>query len=180
MNFQSLNFAGAYLIQPERHEDERGYFMRTWCRETFARVIGNVDFVQFSRSFNRRTGTLRGLHFQAAPFGESKLIQCIRGGIYDVIVDIRPHSPTWGQWQAVELTEENGTAIFIPDGFAHGFQTLEDNSEITYQISPFYKPEAARGIKWNDRALNVRWPLPVSVISARDCEWPNLAAARAA
>jgi dTDP-4-dehydrorhamnose 3,5-epimerase len=180
MRFQKLDLAGAYLVQPERHEDERGYFARTWCRETFAREIGDVDFVQTSQSFNRRAGTLRGLHFQAAPFSESKLVRCIRGAIYDVIVDIRPQSPSCGQWQAVELTEENGASLFIPDGFAHGFQTLEDNAEVAYQISAYYRPEAARGIRWNDRTLNVRWPLPVSTMSVRDREWPDFATARAA
>jgi dTDP-4-dehydrorhamnose 3,5-epimerase len=180
MKFHALELAGAYLITPERIEDERGHFVRTWCREEFQRNIGDVAFVQSSQSFNRQAGTLRGLHFQAAPYGEAKLVRCIRGAIYDVIVDIRPDSPSYGRWLGRELSEENGQALFIPDGFAHGFQTLEDGSEVSYQISTYYYGEAARGIRWNDRTLNIRWPLPVGMMSARDREWPDLATVRAA
>jgi len=180
MKFQTLELAGVYLIEPERVEDERGYFVRTWCRDEFQRNIGDIAFVQSSQSFNRRAGTLRGLHFQAAPHGEAKLVRCSRGAIYDVIVDIRPDSPSYGCWLGRELSEENGQALFIPDGFAHGFQTLDEGSEVCYQISTNYRPEAARGIRWNDRTLNIRWPLPVSLMSARDRDWPDLATARAA
>ena len=180
MQFHALELAGAYLIVPERMEDERGYFMRTWCRETFHETIGDVDFVQASASFNRRAGTLRGLHFQAAPHGEAKLVRCTRGAIYDVIVDIRPESRSYGRWLGFELSAENGESLFIPVGFAHGFQTLDDASEVSYQISTYYRPDAARGIRWNDRMLNIRWPLPVSTMSVRDREWPDFATARAA
>jgi dTDP-4-dehydrorhamnose 3,5-epimerase len=180
MEFRALDLSGAYLIVPRRIEDERGYFVRTWCRDEFRRGIGDVEFVQASQSYNRLAGTLRGLHFQAAPHGEAKLVRCGRGAIYDVIVDIRPDSPTYGRWLGRELSEQNGEALFIPDGFAHGFQTLDDGSEISYQISTYYRPEAARGIRWNDRTLDIRWPLPVSAMSARDREWPDLATARAA
>jgi dTDP-4-dehydrorhamnose 3,5-epimerase len=180
MKFRALELAGAYLIAPERVEDERGYFMRTWCRDEFQRNIGDTTFVQSSQSFNRKAGTLRGLHFQAAPHGETKLVRCARGAIFDVIADLRPDSPTYGRWLGCELSGENGHALFIPDGFAHGFQTLEDESEVLYQISSFYNADAARGIRWNDRTLNIRWPLPVGTMSARDREWPDLATARAA
>lgn len=180
MKFQALELAGAFLITPERVEDDRGHFVRTWCRDEFRRNIGDLSFVQSSQSFNRLAGTLRGLHFQVAPHGEAKLVRCSRGAIYDVIVDIRPDSPGYGRWLGVELSEENGHGLFIPDGFAHGFQTLEDGSEVSYQISAYYRGDAARGIRWNDRTLNIRWPLQVGLMSARDREWPDLAAARAA
>lgn len=180
MKFHALELAGAYLITPERVEDERGHFVRTWCRDEFRRSIGDIAFVQASQSFNRQAGTLRGLHFQAAPHGEAKLVRCSRGAIYDVIVDIRPDSTSYGRWLGRELSEENGQALYIPDGFAHGFQTLEDASEVSYQISSYYRADLARGIRWNDRTLNIRWPLPVGMMSARDREWPDFAAARAA
>jgi dTDP-4-dehydrorhamnose 3,5-epimerase len=154
--------------------------VRIWCHDEFCRNIGDIAFVQASQSFNRRAGTLRGLHFQASPHSEAKLVRCTRGAIYDVIVDIRPGSPSHGRWLGRELREETGEALFIPEGFAHGFQTLEDGSEVAYQISSYHRPEAARGIRWNDRILNIHWPLPVSMMSARDREWPDFATARAA
>jgi dTDP-4-dehydrorhamnose 3,5-epimerase len=180
MRFKALDLAGAYLIEPERHEDERGFFVRTWCREEFARHIGNIGFVQSSQSYNRLAGTLRGLHFQAPPFAETKLVRCIRGAAYDVIADIRPSSPTYGQWLGIELTEENGLAVLIPEGLAHGFQTLRDGTALSYQISAFHRPEAARGIRWDDPAFGVRWPMPISAISIRDRAWPDFALERAA
>lgn len=180
MRFIALDVAGVYLIEPERREDERGYFVRTWCSEEFARHVGKIDFVQTSQSFNRRAGTLRGLHFQAPPFAETKLVRCIRGAAYDVVADIRPHSPTFGRWLSAELSEDNGLAILIPEGLAHGFQTLRDGTELAYQISAFHWPSAARGIRWDDQAFGIVWPLPVSVISDRDRKWPNFVAERAA
>ena len=180
MRFTPLNLAGAYLIEPERHEDERGHFMRTWCSEEFARHVGKIFFVQNSQSFNRRAGTLRGLHYQVAPFSETKLVRCIRGAAFDVIVDVRPTSPTCGKWLGIELSEENGRSILIPEGLAHGFQTLRDATELSYQISSQYRPDAARGIRWNDPALRIDWPLPVSAISERDQAWPDFALERAA
>ena len=130
MNFRELDLPGVYLITPTRNEYERGHFMRTWCRDTFSREIGPVEFVQTSQSYNRRAGTLRGLHYQRAPYGEAKLVRCIRGGIYDVVADIRPSSPTYGHWLGVELSQANGEALFIPEGLAHGFQTLDDDTEV--------------------------------------------------
>jgi len=175
-----LELPGAWLVLPERVEDERGYFVRTWCRREFSEAVGEIDFVQSSVSFNRRAGTVRGLHYQADPFSETKLVRCARGAIYDVIVDMRRDSPTCGHWLGVELNEENGQALLVPEGFAHGFQTLRDGTEILYQISQYYIPAAARGIRFDDPALAVRWPLPVAVISERDRAWPDFRAAQAA
>ncbi len=173
MKFTPLRLGGAYQIDPVRHEDERGYFVRTWCKREFGDVIGDIEFVQTSQSYNRVAGTLRGLHFQENPFGETKLVRCIRGSIFDVIVDIRPKSPSFGQWLGIELSAENGRALLIPEGFAHGFQTLRDDTEVAYHISTYHRPEAARGIRWNDKAIGVVWPLPVTVISSRDRSWPD-------
>jgi dTDP-4-dehydrorhamnose 3,5-epimerase len=180
MNFRELELPGVHLITPTRSEDERGHFMRTWCRDTFARAIGPVEFVQASQSYNRRAGTVRGLHYQRAPYGEAKLVRCIRGAIYDVVADIRPGSPTYGHWLGRELSKANGEALFIPEGLAHGFQTLDDDSEVAYQISAEYRPEMAGGVRWNDRTLNIRWPIPVTVMSRRDMELPDLATVCAA
>lgn len=180
MNFRELELPGVFLIESPRSEDERGHFMRTWCRDEFAEAIGPVEFVQASQSYNRRTGTLRGLHYQRAPYGEAKLVRCIRGAIFDVVADIRSDSPTYGHWLGVELTAAAGNALFIPEGLAHGFQTLEDESEVFYQISAAYRPEMAGGVRWNDRTLNIRWPLPVTVMSRRDMELPDLATVCAA
>jgi dTDP-4-dehydrorhamnose 3,5-epimerase len=180
MNFKELELAGVQLIAPTRSEDERGYFMRTWCRDEFARAIGNVEFVQASQSYNRRAGTVRGLHYQLAPYGEAKLVRCIRGSVYDVVADICPSSPTYGQWIGIELSQSNGHALFIPEGLAHGFQTLDDDTELAYQISAVYRPEMAGGVRWNDRTLNIRWPLPVTMMSRRDMELPDLATVCAA
>ena len=180
MKFVRLAIDGAWQIVPTRSEDERGYFMRTWCREAFAEAIGPVDFVQTSQSYNRQAGTLRGLHYQRAPHGEAKLVRCIRGAIYDVIADIRPQSRTYGHWLAFDLSQDNGHALFIPEGVAHGFQTLEDESEVAYQISAPYRADMAAGVRWNDRTLNIDWPLRVSVMSRRDMELPDLATACAA
>lgn len=180
MNFQELDLPGVFLVRCARSEDERGHFMRTWCRDEFTRAVGPVEFVQASQSYNRRAGTLRGLHYQRAPYGESKLVRCIRGAIYDVVADIRPDSPTYGRWIGVELEASSGDAVFIPEGLAHGFQALDDDSEVAYQISAAYRPEMAAGVRWNDRTLNIRWPLPVTVISPRDMELPDLATVCAA
>lgn len=180
MNFEPLAIEGAYLIAPTRSEDERGYFMRTWCRDEFAAAIGAIEFVQASQSFNKRAGTLRGLHYQRAPYGEAKLVRCVRGAVYDVIADLRPQSRTYGRWLAFELNQDNGHALFIPEGVAHGFQTMEDESEVAYQISTPYRAEMAAGVRWNDPTLNIDWPLRVTVMSRRDMELPDLATVCAA
>jgi dTDP-4-dehydrorhamnose 3,5-epimerase len=168
MIFVETTLKGAYLIEPERIEDDRGFFARTFCQKEFEVHGLNPNMLQCSISFNKMKGTLRGLHYQANPHEEAKLIRCTRGAIYDVIVDLRPESPTYRQWIAVELTQENRTAVYVPEGFAHGFQTLMDNAEVYYQISQFHHPEAARGVRWNDPAFGITWPEDKRIISSRD------------
>lgn len=168
MIFRQTELAGVVVIEPERHEDVRGYFARTWCADEFAAHGLVSDFAQCSTSFNRRRGTVRGLHLQIAPHQETKLIRCTRGRAFDVAVDLRPGSPTRGRWTAAELSAENGRSIYIPEGVAHGFQTLEDATELSYQITPTQCAEAARGVRWDDPQLAIDWPIAVTVISDRD------------
>jgi dTDP-4-dehydrorhamnose 3,5-epimerase len=174
MRFTETKLAGAFVIEPERFEDERGFFARTWCVREFEAHGLVTRLVQCSVSFNRRRGTVRGMHYQAAPHEEVKLVRCVRGAILDVIVDARPGSPTLHQWVAVELDAESQRALYVPRGFAHGFQTLADDTEVFYQISEFFHPESARGLRWDDPALGIDWPLEVSVISAKDRAYPLL------
>lgn len=173
MKFVATELAGAYLIELERMEDERGFFARTFCRDEFAARALRSSFVQCNVSFNARKGTVRGMHFQEKPHEEAKLVRCTRGAIYDVIVDIRKSSPTYKRWTAVELTADNGRMLYVPEGLAHGFQTLEDNSEVFYQMSEMHHPESARGLRWNDPAFAIRWPLPDPIISQRDAQYPD-------
>jgi dTDP-4-dehydrorhamnose 3,5-epimerase len=173
VKFVETEISGAWLIELDRMEDERGFFARTFCRDEFAAHGLASTFVQCNVSFNARRGTLRGMHFQAAPHAEAKLVRCTRGAIFDVVVDIRPKSPTYGKWTAAELTADNARMFFIAEGLAHGFQTLQDNSEVFYQMSETYHPESARGWRWNDSAFGIRWPLPAPVISARDAGYPD-------
>ena len=168
MKFLPTKFDTAWLIEPDRHVDERGFFARTWCRREFEDHGINSDSVQCNVSFNRRKGTLRGMHFQAEPHQEAKLVRCTQGAIYDVIIDLRNGSRTFGEWQGVELTAANRNSLFVPEGFAHGFQTLEDSTEISYQMSDYFQPESARGIHFSDRTIGIVWPLAASVISERD------------
>jgi dTDP-4-dehydrorhamnose 3,5-epimerase len=177
MIFSETRLAGVYLIDIERHADQRGFFARTWCRSDFAERRLVADFPQHSISFNTAAGTLRGLHFQRPPHGETKLVRCLRGALYDVVVDLRSPSPTYRQWVAFELTAESRSALYIPAGFAHGFQTLEPNTEVSYMISTAYVPDAGAGLRYDDPALDIEWPLPVSVISERDRTWPDVDAA---
>jgi dTDP-4-dehydrorhamnose 3,5-epimerase len=172
MIFLTTRLDGAWLIDIEPKEDERGFFARTWCRKELAAQDLDTEIVQESVSFNRHRGTVRGLHLQRPPHEETKIVRCIRGAIFDMIVDLRPSSPTYLSWQGFELTAENRRALYIPKGFAHGFQTLTDDAEIAYQISAFYAPEAAGGYRYDDAAFGIAWPLPVTVISSRDLEWP--------
>lgn len=174
MIFTPTKLAGAYLVEPERHEDERGFFARVWCRQEAERRDLTPEFDQVSVSHNLSRGTLRGMHWQAAPHGETKLVRCSRGALFDVLADVRPSSPTWGEWVAAELTADNGRMYYIPPGIAHGFLTLEAQTEVTYHISGFYEPCAARGARFDDPALSIRWPRPVEVIAPRDLEWPRL------
>ena len=174
MIFRRTALKGACIIELEPHSDERGQFVRTWCRDEFRRHGIETAFVQTAVSINELRGTLRGLHWQEAPHEEAKLVRCARGTIYDVIVDIRPDSLTFGQWLGLTLTARAQLMLFIPAGFAHGFQTLEDDTEVSYQLSTGYAPSAARGLRHNDPALAIDWPLPVSRISERDRSWPLL------
>jgi dTDP-4-dehydrorhamnose 3,5-epimerase len=176
MIFHRSKLAGAWLIEPERRHDERGHFVRTFCVEEFEMQGLESKFVQTSLSFNKLKGTLRGLHFQRAPHQETKVVGCVQGAIYDVLVDLRAGSPTFGQWEGYELSQENGRQLYIPEGFAHGFQTLSDASTVSYAISRFHAPDAASGVRFDDRQLDVKWPQPPLVISERDLSWPYLAA----
>ncbi len=168
MIYTETKLSGAYIIEPEPISDERGFFARTWCRREFRERGLCSDFVQCNISSNARRGTLRGMHYQADPHPEIKLVRCTHGAIYDVIVDLRPASPTRYQWVGVELTATNHRMLYIPAGFAHGFQTLEDASEVFYQMSDFYYPELARGVRWDDPAFGVIWPIAERIISGRD------------
>jgi dTDP-4-dehydrorhamnose 3,5-epimerase len=173
MLFIETQLAGAYIIDPERIEDERGFFARTWDRHEFESRGLNTNLAQCNISYNTRRGTLRGMHYQAAPHEETKLVRCTSGAIYDVIVDLRPASPTLRQWLGVELSAANRRMLYIPEGFAHGFQTLSDNSEVFYQMAAFYAPDYARGVRWNDPAFGIVWPETPQVISARDQAYPD-------
>jgi dTDP-4-dehydrorhamnose 3,5-epimerase len=173
MRFLETKLGGVFTIHLEPHPDERGFFARTWCPREFEMHGLNPKLVQCSISFNIRRGTLRGMHFQAAPHAEAKVIRCTRGAIYDVAVDLRPSSPTYKQWAAFVLTEANREMIYIPEGCAHGFLTLEDESEVLYQMSEFHAPEAARGFRWNDKAFGISWPEKVEVIASRDATYAD-------
>lgn len=173
MKFVPTDLAGAYVIEPERMEDDRGFFARTFCHDEFASHGLRAAFVQCNVSFNTRKGTLRGLHFQEKPHEEAKLVRCTRGAIYDVIVDIRRASPTFRRWAAFELTAESRKMLYVPEGIAHGFQTLEENCEVFYQISEMYHPHLARGVRWNDPAFAIRWPIADPTVSARDAQYPD-------
>ena len=157
MKFTEMKLKGAYLIEPEPIQDHRGFFARTWCEKEFDEQGLNSNLVQCNISFNHKRGTLRGMHYQAKPHEEAKLVRCTMGSIYDVIVDICPDSPTFKQWVGVKLTAQNRRMLYIPEGMAHGFQTLEDNTEVFYQMSEFYHPESAKGILWNDPSLEINW-----------------------
>ncbi len=168
MLFTETKLAGAFIIEPERLEDERGFFARTWCQREFEGHGLKARLAQCSISFNRKKGTLRGMHLQVAPHAETKLVRCTMGAIYDVMLDLRRDSITYTQWVAVELTAENRRMLYIPEGVAHGFQTLVDNTEVFYQMSETYEPGCQRGVRWNDRAFSIHWPLPEMVICERD------------
>jgi dTDP-4-dehydrorhamnose 3,5-epimerase len=175
MKFTETKLKGAFIVEIEKLTDTRGFFARAWCSKEFDAQGLTARVVQANVSFNRRKGTLRGMHYQIAPFQENKLIRCTRGAIYDVIIDLRPESPTYKQWMGVELTADNYTLLFVPEDFAHGFITLMDNTEITYQVSQFYTPGSEKGIRFNDPTFNIQWPLEVSVISDKDRTWPDFA-----
>jgi dTDP-4-dehydrorhamnose 3,5-epimerase len=176
MRFIATTFSDAWLLEPEPIRDERGYFARTFCMREFEERGLETKFVQHSCSYSARTGTLRGMHYQTPPHTEVKVVSCVAGAIYDVIVDLRPSSPTYRTWQSFALSAENGRQLYVPAGFAHGFQTLTDGALLNYLISAFYEPGASTGVSYDDPTIAIRWPLPVTVISERDRSWGQLAA----
>ncbi|MCF6245791.1 MAG: dTDP-4-dehydrorhamnose 3,5-epimerase [Desulfobacula sp.] len=173
MRFIPTKFAGSYLIEPEPFSDDRGFFARIYCRNEFKKKGLNPNFVQCNISYNRVRNTLRGMHYQKAPYGEAKLVKCIRGAIYDVIIDLRCNSETVTQWFGVELTAENRKSVYIPEGFAHGFLTITDDTEVLYQMSEFFHAESSSGVRWNDPAFAIDWPEKIAVISDRDAHYPD-------
>jgi dTDP-4-dehydrorhamnose 3,5-epimerase len=172
LRFLPADLPGAYVVEADPHEDARGLFARTFCAREFEAQGLKTSFVQCSTSWNAARGTLRGLHYQRPPAGEVKLVRCTGGSVWDVIVDLRPDSPTYRHHFGVLLSAENRRAIYIPELCAHGFQTLEDRSEVYYQMTEFYAPEFANGVRYDDPAFRIQWPLPVHILSDRDRSWP--------
>ena len=168
MLFKETIISGVYIIELEKKYDERGFFARTWCKNEFKEQGLESELAQCNLSYNKKCGTLRGMHYQITPYGETKLVSCISGAIYDVIIDLRKDSPTYEKWYSVELTAENGLMLYIPKGIAHGFQTLKDKTSVFYQMSEFYHPESARGIRWDDVKFNIKWPIAEKIISEKD------------
>jgi dTDP-4-dehydrorhamnose 3,5-epimerase len=166
--FRETKLPGAFVIELQKHEDERGFFARSWCQKEFEAHGLNPRTVQCNISFNKVKGTLRGMHYQVIPCAEAKLVRCVRGAIYDVIIDLRRESATYKQHVSEVLSSDNYKALFIPEGLAHGFQTLEDNSEVFYQMSESYSPEHQHGLRYNDPTFKINWPIDVTVISGRD------------
>ena len=173
MIFTETEVPGVFIIDLEQIEDERGFFARTWCRREFEARRLETRLAQCSVSFNKKKGTLRGMHMQRAPHAEAKLVRCTRGAVYDVALDLRPGSSAFKKWVAVTLTAENHRCAYIPEGVAHGFQTLEDDTEVLYQISEFFEPQYAFGVRWNDSAFGIRWPEASRIISTRDRDYPD-------
>ena len=173
MKFTETFLKGAFIIEIERIGDERGFFGRQWCQNELSKMGLNSNIAQVNTSLNKEKGTLRGLHYQKSPHQETKLIRCIRGKIFDVIVDLRPDSPTFKKWIGLELTDNNYKMLYAPENFAHGFVTLEDNSEILYLVSEFYHPESEAGLRWNDSQFSIHWPTEVRIISEKDKNRPD-------
>lgn len=174
MKFTQTKLDGAYIIELEKIEDDRGFFARAWCKDEFKAHGLSENVAQSNIAFNRHKGILRGMHRQTHPFEEVKVVRCIRGSIYDVIVDLRKESETYKQWTGVRLTSENRIALYVPEGFGHGYLTLEENSEVFYQVSQFYSPEHENGVRWNDPAFGIEWPDAGGyLISDKDQAWPD-------
>ncbi len=173
MLFAPTDIEGAWLVEPERRGDSRGWFTRTFCAEAFAARGLETHFVQHSASRTQEKGAVRGMHFQTAPHAETKLVSCRRGAIFDVILDLRPASPTFKAWRGFELSAENGRQLYIPAGCAHGFQTLQDDCEVGYLITPAYAPGAASGVRFDDPAFAIAWPAPITLASDKDLSWPD-------
>lgn len=172
MIFKETKLKGAFIIELEKREDDRGFFARSWCKKEFEEHGLTANMVQSNIAFSKKKGTLRGLHCQDVPYGETKVVRCTRGSLYDVMVDVRPGSETFRQWVGVELTPDNNRMVYIPEGFAHGYQTLEDNTEVTYQVSQFYHSDYERGIRYDDPVIGIDWPVKVKIMSDKDKEWP--------
>lgn len=174
MTFEETRLGGAFVIDLERREDERGFFARTWCANEYAEQGLNTRLVQANTSWNPRQGTVRGMHFQNPPHAEVKVVRATRGAIHDVIIDLREASPTYKEWIGVDLTEDNRRALYVPEGFAHGFQTLVPDCEVHYLVTEFYAPEAEGGVRWNDPAFGIEWPDPEhAFLSDKDARWPD-------
>ncbi len=174
MTFHKTKIKGLYIIEPELKTDERGYFIKVFCKKELAKEGLTFDIVQANQSLAKKRGTIRGVHFQRKPKAEAKIVQCLRGAIYDVAVDLRKGSSTYGQWVGEELTEDNKKIFLIPRGFAHGFQTLSNNSEVLYFASEFYSPKYESGIRFNDPFFNITWPIKNPIVSEKDKNWPLL------
>jgi len=173
LKFTETPLSGAYIIDIDPIGDERGFFATCWTREDFTKRGLTGEFIQCNVSLSQATGTVRGMHFQHAPHQEAKLVRCTQGALYDVLLDLRADSPTYLQWHGVELTVENRRMAYLPEGIAHGFQTLADDTEILYMVSAYYHPVSQAGARWNDPAFNIQWPLPLSVISDKDANFPD-------
>lgn len=174
MFFKETKLKDAYIVELDPKCDERGFFSRAWCKREFEEHNLNSNVVQCNVSYNKLRGTLRGMHYQLQPYAETKLVRCIKGALYDVIIDLRKNSETYGQWVGVELTEKNGKSIYVPEGFAHGYQTLTDDTYSFYQVTQYYTPNAESGIRWNDPSFNIEWIINGSLImSDKDKSWPD-------
>jgi dTDP-4-dehydrorhamnose 3,5-epimerase len=174
MIFKETKLQGVFILEIEKRQDERGFFARAWCKKEFEAHGLNVHLVQANLAFSQKKGTLRGMHYQMSPYEEAKLVRCIKGAIFDVAIDLRPDSPTYKEWVAVELTEDNHKTFYIPENFAHGYQTLTDNTELLYQVSEFYSPKSEWGVRWNDPMFGIEWPETDNlVISEKDKNWPD-------
>lgn len=173
MKFVAALLSGAYIIEPEPIKDNRGFFSRTFCQKEFEQHGLEFHFVQCNISWNKEKGILRGMHYQLPPHAEVKVVRCTRGAIYDVIIDLRPDSPSYCKWVGVELSADNYRMLYVPENFAHGYQTLEPNTEVFYLVSEFYAPSSERGVRWNDPAFKINWPLPNSILSTKDKSYPD-------
>jgi len=173
MIFNQTELKDAWTIDLDKHEDDRGFFARAFCKNEFRDHGLNTEVAQANLSYNKYKHTLRGMHFQTEPHGEAKLVRCVRGAIYDVIIDVRKESPTFKKWIGVELSDRNRRMLYVPEGFAHGFITLEDNTEVFYQVTEFYTPGAEKGIRWNDPEFNIQWPAVPEVMSDKDKNWKD-------
>jgi dTDP-4-dehydrorhamnose 3,5-epimerase len=174
MIFKETAVKDAFVIEIEKRTDDRGFFARTWCKNEFEKHGLNTNLVQVNIAYNKKRGTLRGMHYQIAPYAETKLIRCTKGAIYDVIIDIRKNSSTYKQWIGVELTEDNYKMLYVPEGFAHGYLTIKDQTEVIYQVSQFYAPNSEQGIRWDDPSFNIKWPeTDERIISEKDRNWTD-------